>query len=82
MLLYKMNPFRYSFYEDVGRGDACVERLNILKKLTYFEYDLSKLLLKTYLFNVSFQPARSKYICPKVENFEQKYFRLLPEAYS
>ena len=31
--------------------------------------------------NISFQLAKSKYICPKVGNFEHQYFRLLPEAY-
>ena len=26
-LLYRMNSFYYYFYEDLGREDACVERL-------------------------------------------------------
>ena len=33
MVAYKMNSFYYYFYEDLGSGEACVERLNILKKL-------------------------------------------------
>ena len=43
----------------------------------YFVGDLSKAASE----NISFQLAKSKYICPKVENFEHLYFRLLPEAY-
>ena len=35
MVFYKLN-FYYYFYEDVGREDHCVERLNVLKDLRVY----------------------------------------------
>ena len=53
-----MNFFYYYVCEDVGREDPCVERSNVLKKLQVYQKAASE--------NISLQPAKSKYICPKV----------------
>ena len=43
---------------------------------TYFVEDLLKAASQT----ISFQQAKSKYVCPKVRNFERSYFWLLLDA--
>ena len=60
MLLHKMNSFNYYFYEDVGRGDACMECLNVLKKLQVYNLYLLKLNFFIFIFTKKLVWKKSK----------------------